>query len=248
MSNPTVLEKPQAAGTSAITSLDDLKRNLDAIWRDLFETSPFLRAIVGGQVTKSLYALYLLETYHYTKHNARNQALVGVRYGDDHTYQKFCFKHAADEVGHEMMALHDVKSLGLGDAELDIPEPLPATTTLTAYLYWISYQGNPLQRLGYSYWAEACYEYVLPMMESVMKKLNLSSGQMTFFVSHADIDEEHSCIVNDLITRKCSTPNDWEAVSAVMETSLRLTGKMMDEVYAGSTPFSVEMDGRHGKW
>ncbi|RYZ85884.1 MAG: iron-containing redox enzyme family protein, partial [Proteobacteria bacterium] len=89
-----------------------------------------------------------------------------------------------------------------------------------------------------------CYEYVLPMMENVMKKLKLSSGQMTFFVSHADIDEEHSRIVNDLITRKCSTRNDWEAVSAVMETSLRLTGKMMDEVYAEHQRLITERSGR----
>ncbi|WNY20322.1 iron-containing redox enzyme family protein [Xylella fastidiosa] len=232
------------ADTPPITSLEGLKRHLDDVWRDLFRISSFLRAIQDGEVTKSLYALYLLETYHYTKHNARNQALVGVRYGDDHLYQKFCFKHAAEEVGHEMMALHDLKNLGLGAIDFEIPDPLPATTTLTAYLYWIAYQGNPLQRLGYSFWAEACYEYVLPMMAKVKEKLQLSTNQMTFFVSHADIDEEHSRIVNDMITRKCRVPADWQAIAEVMETSLRLTGKMMDEVYVEHHRLIAERAGR----
>ncbi|RKH65860.1 iron-containing redox enzyme family protein, partial [Corallococcus llansteffanensis] len=111
-----------------------------------------------------------------------------------------------------------------------IPPPLAATEVLTGYLYWISYQGNPLQRLGYSYWAESCYEYIRPLMGRVQKTLGLTAAQMTFFVAHADIDEDHSALVNEMIAKKCRTPEDWEDVARVMETSLRLTWRMMDEV------------------
>jgi pyrroloquinoline quinone (PQQ) biosynthesis protein C len=214
-------------------SLAALKARVSAIWEEILSTSRFVQAIKSGEITKQLYGLYLIETYHYTRHNARNQALVGVRCPEEQRqYQKFCFVHASEEVGHEQMALHDLVSLGLKDAPPAIPPPLPATDVLTGYLYWISYQGNPLQRLGYSYWAESCYEYVRPLMGQVQKTLGLTPAQMTFFVAHADIDVEHSQLVNDMIVKRCTTADDWDAVGQVMETSLRLTGRMMDEVAA----------------
>ena len=56
-----------------------------------------------------------------------------------------------EETGHENMALRDIRSLGFDVSAVSQMRPLPATETLTAYLYWISVQGNPVQRLGYSF-------------------------------------------------------------------------------------------------
>jgi pyrroloquinoline quinone (PQQ) biosynthesis protein C len=214
-----------------IRDLETLKARLMATWDDLLSNSRFVRTIKSGEATRTLYALYLVETFHYTRHNARNQALVGVRMSeDDRHYQKFCFDHATAEVGHELLALHDLVSLGLERSPI-LPPPLPATEILIAYLYWISYQGNPLQRLGYSYWAESCYNYVRPLLRTVQQTLGLTTTQMTFFIAHAEIDAEHSRLVNSMISKKCADAADWDAVAKVMETSLRLTGRMMDEVH-----------------
>ncbi|RKH43027.1 iron-containing redox enzyme family protein [Corallococcus sp. AB050B] len=226
--------------TQTVSGLEALKHRRSQVWDELLSQSRFVRTIQQGEVTKALYALYLIETYHYTRHNARNQALVGVRCDDDRHYQKFCFNHAEEEVGHEQMALHDVASMGLQPG-FPIPRALPATDVLIAYLYWVSYQGNPLQRLGYSFWAESCYDYIRPLLGKVQKSLGLTPAQMTFFVAHSDIDAEHSQAVDEMIAKKCKTPEDWEDVAQVMETSLRLTWKMMDEV---ADAYAQLVDGR----
>lgn len=135
-----------------------------------------------GSVSKALYALYMIETFHYTAHNARNQGLVGVRHADNPVYAKFCFEHAAQEVGHEKMALHDVMSLGLKSEVFDMPPALPATEVLIAYLYWISFTGNPLQRLGYSYWAENAYQFITPLITRISEVLALKPAQLTFLL------------------------------------------------------------------
>lgn len=215
-----------------IMSLESLKCHLDKTWEELFHHSRFLRFVKEGKTTKFLYAMYLLETYHYTYHNARNQALVGTRKEElDFQYQKFCFQHAAEETGHEQMALNDLKNLGLYNEGVEIPPPLPQTTVLIAYLYWISQHGNPVQRLGYSYWAESCYEYIMPLMDQVTRSLGLTRAQTTFLVAHAEIDKEHSRQVQHMINRVCKTTRDWQDVTEVMETSLKLTGNMMDSIY-----------------
>lgn len=213
--------------------LDSLTATMKSEWGRLFETSPFFREFEAGHISKDLYALWLIETYHYTRHNSRNQALVGVRNpGDDPQYQRFCFQHAADEAGHEQMALHDLRALGYEIDKQNITRPLPETQTLIAYLYWISTTGIPSQRLGYSFWAENCYEFILPPMAKMTESLSLTSAQTTFFVAHSEIDVEHSQQVQAMLLRQCNSEEDWQAVREVMITSLRLTGQMLDAVYS----------------
>lgn len=211
--------------------LERLNDRVAAVWGEILDTSRLVRAIRDGSIDKALYAIYMLETYHYTAHNARNQALVGVRHAELAPYAKFCFEHAAEEVGHERMALHDVMSIGLKGHEFDIPKPLPATEILIAYLYWISFTGNPLQRLGYSYWAENAYVYINPLIDRLRRLLDLQESQLTFFIAHSAIDADHFDEIKSVMRRTCKQDEDWADIERVMETSLRLTGAMLDAVH-----------------
>jgi len=223
----------EQVASDAKARFEALDQKLKATWKDVLEHSKLVHAIERGTIDKRLYALYLLETYQYTLHNARNQALVGVRaISENGPYLKFCFEHASEEAGHELMALHDLLSLGgLKREDFEVPPPLPATEVLIGYLYWISATGNPLRRLGYSYWAENSYHYINPLITHVQRTLQLKPAQMTFFVSHARIDEEHALQVRKMIAQNCKREADWRDVEQVMVTSLRLTGGMMEAVH-----------------
>ena len=212
--------------------IDDLDRESAAVWSEILSKSRLVEAIEKRTIDRKLFAIYMIETYHYTLHNARNQALVGVRAMDQPPqYIKFCFTHAAEETGHELMALHDAKKLGLKDVDFDIPPPLPDTEALIAYLYWISATGNPLQRLGYSYWAENSYHYINPLVHKLKEHLHLEDNQLTFFIAHSEIDDEHAREVQEMLRRHCRSASDWAAVKRVLATSLRLTGRFMEGVY-----------------
>lgn len=212
--------------------LEQLKAKTEAGWKRILDNSRFVRHIQEGKLDRKLYALYLVETYHYTKHNSRNQALVGVKMGDGNPqYQKFCFDHAMEETGHELMAWHDAKALGLSAQLTDLPAPLPATEVLIAYLYWISEHGNPLRRLGYSFWAENSYEYINPLVDKIRTTLDLKNSQMTFFVAHSAIDKEHAEEVERMLKSQCKTEQDWADVAQVAEVTLQLTGNLLEDVY-----------------
>ncbi len=195
--------------------------------------SPYLGQVMEpGFVDKRLYAIYLTETYHYTRHNSRNQALVATRPEElDIRYMKFCLKHAEEEAGHEKMALHDIKNLGYNVSETNLPKPLVSTQTLISYLYYTAQTGNPVARLGYSFWAEQCYSYIEPLLQMISKGLGVPDKAMTFFREHSTIDEKHAIEVQDAITRFAKSPADWEAVEDCMVNSLILTTRMMDEVF-----------------
>lgn len=211
---------------------DRLNARVEAVWNEILGRSKMVSAIREGEVDPRLYALYMIETYHYTSHNARNQALVGVTGRHIHpNYMKFCFHHAYEETGHENLALADVRSLGL-DIEPDgLPKPLPATEVLIAYLYWVAANGNPLQRLGYSFWAESSYDYINPLIGKIRSSLNLNDDQLSFFIAHSEIDSKHAEEVARIMVRHARSDQDWRDIERVMTTSLRLTGRVLDDVF-----------------
>lgn len=233
-------ETGAACASTRLAVAGDRIAQLDAAledsWHELVAPSRFSTRIRSGTFDARLYAIYLIETYHYTLHNSRNQALAGARAFDrEPQFLKFCFKHASEEVGHELLALHDLCSLGLERDTLVLPAPLPSTEVLIAYLYWISQTGNSVQRLGYSFWAERCYRFIGPLLQSARSRLRLQDSQMTFLVAHAQIDDAHGREVVETMERHCRDAADWECVARAMHTSLRLTAQVLDDVEAAFT-------------
>ncbi|MBL7714116.1 MAG: iron-containing redox enzyme family protein [Bdellovibrionales bacterium] len=213
--------------------MDRLKKTLKDFFAEKSSTSKIMEAFEPGKpLDRRLFAIYLIETFHYTRHNARNQAAVAINHVDlDIRYMKYCLKHAHEEAGHEMMAFHDLKSLGYKGTVEKLPEPLPQTQTLIGYLYHVSKTGNPLARLGYSFWAERSYQYIEPMLGAIRDEFGIKKGGMTFFDEHSDIDTKHAAEVEEVIERTCKTDEDWKAIEDCMIMSLKLTGLMMKTVY-----------------
>ena len=194
------------------------------------EIIEFIAQFMGAD--KRPYATFLTQVYYYTSHTARNQALVGSNLANTHVkYMQFCFEHALEETGHELMALHDLKAMGVPivDVDKDMPPMLPATELLVSYLYWVSVQGNPLQRLGFSYWAERSYGVMGHIIDTMVEQLGLDKKQMTFYFNHSDIDDKHAKDVENILLVTCNTVADWKAVYRVAETTIDVSMQMMDQ-------------------
>lgn len=220
-----------------VKSIEALKLVLDEEMGNLANGAYLEQVLTPGFVDKRIYAIYLIETYHYTYHNARNQALVATRpERGDVRYMKYCLKHAMEEAGHELMALHDLKKAGYSSIDYkvmtdeDLPKPLMETEVLISYLYRVSSTGNPLARLGYSFWAERVYEYLAPLM-MMFNHLGVEKSAMTFLTDHSSIDQEHAIEVDRAINMFAKNDQDWADIENCMRTSLRLKARVMDAVF-----------------
>ena len=212
------------------------ERTLGSLWNDIKDSNSLIKAIKGGLDDKRLYGLYLIQTFHYTFHNSRNQALVvkNIRGSkpSEIQYMKYCLKHAQEEAGHELMALHDLNGLGLGHFEPEsLPEALPEAKALTHYLYAISETGNPYQRLGYSFWAEGSYKFFGDVLASCQRQMGLKPAQMTFFIEHSDIDADHYDQIKEIIAQVVKSPEDLRDIERVMKDSLYGTAQVLEGVY-----------------
>lgn len=211
--------------------LQQLKQKLNHYMTQQKESWSFLKVIRPGYASKKLYAIYMMETYHYTFHNARSQAAIPSRRDEMNiNYMKFCLHHAGEEAGHEMMAFSDIKKLGFNIRKDNLPTPLPATQELIRYIYHTAESENPLARLGYSFWAERVYTYISPLLKLMKFGVGIPDKSMTFFKQHSDIDAKHADEVDEAIVRFAKTDADWKAIEDCMIGTLDRTIKMTHEV------------------
>jgi hypothetical protein len=203
-------------------------------WQEIFNkpiAEEIQKIIASGD--KKLYGLWLTQVAHLTKHTSAHQAMVGTRIDEiSIPYMKFCYEHALEEVGHEFMAINDLKKLGVNVKTVrDLPKPMAATENLTAFLYYAAERAHPATRLGFSYWAEKCYPFIQSLATTTKDALGLDDKQMTFFVSHSEIDEKHADDVEKVIQIVCESEADWEAVTTGMIETLNMAVKIFEEIY-----------------
>lgn len=208
--------------------IQTLQQIVDAEWARI-KTGEFWHCVMSQPVRRPLYRDLMLQVYHYSRHNSMNQAVTAFVPAPEGLL-KFVYRHAAEELGHERMVIHDLKSVGLFD-EADLArQPMPATEALIGYLYYVSLRYGAVARLGYSFWAEGVYGHIAGPFAKISQDLQLTSKNLTFFGSHAQADEAHIQQVTDAIERFAVTPAEQAQVVQVARTTLFLTGQLLDQV------------------
>ncbi len=205
-----------------------LREAVDAEWRAI-KQGLFWRQVLAQPVPRALYRDLMLQVYHYSRHNSVNQAVAAFVPAPEGLL-KFVYRHAAEELGHERMVIHDLRSVGLFDEQMLADPPLPATEALVGYLYSVSLRYGAIARLGYSFWAESVYDHIREPFDKICQDLGLRPANVTFFGTHAQADEAHSQQVEDAITRFATTPEDQALVERVARTTLFLTGQLLEQV------------------
>ncbi|WP_228762860.1 iron-containing redox enzyme family protein [Xylella fastidiosa] len=171
------------------------------------------------------------QIYHYTRHNSVNQAAAAYSTApENRRLLRFVYKHALEELGHEQMVVHDLKSINLYNEGFENLRPLPATQALISYLYKVALDKGAVARLGYSYWAENCYGHIDPLLRKFSNDLNLTKNNMSFFVAHSEIDSKHSDEVNEAISFSELTKDEEEEIINTDVTTLYLTGQILEQV------------------
>jgi len=98
------------------------------------------------------------------------------------------------------------------------------------YHYAFHTARNPVQRLGYSFWAETSYDHIRGFMDNLSTSMQLDKKQMTFFYNHSSIDDKHAKDVEKILLHICKTEEDWKAVSQSATITLDLTHQVLKAV------------------
>ena len=226
MSSLAVALEPRHVVAQSFVS--QLRETVEAEWAQI-KRGEFWTRVMREPVTRPLYRDLMMQVYHYSRHNSVNQAVAAFVPAPDGLL-KFVYRHAAEELGHEKMVVHDLKSIDLFREADTQAAPLPATEAMIGYLYYVSLRYGAVARLGYSFWAEGAHQHIQEPLGKICRDLNLTSKNVTFFGAHAEADQEHIQQVEDAIERYAVTPHDQALVRKVALTTLSLTGQLLDQV------------------
>lgn len=223
--------------TTNHTEIDQLDQAISDSWNSIF-TAEMASQVTGTRMSKDrrLYALYLTQVYHYAYHTPRILALAGANaFNTDTYFLQHLFEHALEETGHELMALHDLKMLGVeygAQAPHGLPRMLPATEAMIGYVKCLATSETPYRVMGYSYWIERPYRHICSFMEQLGKDMALNRQQLTFYYNHLHIDQKHGQDIEHILIRICQSPEQWAAVREAALQSMQLMFNMLLQIIA----------------
>jgi|HubBroStandDraft_1064217.scaffolds.fasta_scaffold24840_3 pyrroloquinoline quinone (PQQ) biosynthesis protein C len=196
-----------------------------------FEGSSAMTMLGCGTLTLAHYKAVLRETYHYAKEDPQIQALATVYFrGQDRDTVKMFLKHATSEVGHDRMALEDLKTLGQDVSAIPSSLPLPTTIALTAFPFYQVQYHNPIGYLGYLYFLEHMPTQAGAGYMTALRAAGVPKEAMTFFTEHMTVDIAHNNLMREYLRRLVRTEADLSAVTY----AIRVTGHLYGEMLAGA--------------
>jgi pyrroloquinoline quinone (PQQ) biosynthesis protein C len=214
--------------------IQKLNDSIEKMWEQIFSSEmaqQFISSFMGKD--KRIYALYLTQVYYYAYYTPRNLAIAGANLNTtDTNFMHHCFEHAMEETGHELMALNDLRMLGLTIEKLpeDMPRILPSTETMIGYVKFLATSSNPYRIMGYSYWIERPYRHILKFMEQMEVAMGLNKNQMTFYYNHKEIDKKHGQDIENAIISLCATQNYWDGIREATLTTMQLMLNLLLEI------------------
>ena len=98
-----VVSRVPVAGNALFT--ETLRKTVDAEWAKI-KQGAFWRQVMSKPVSPVLWRNFLVEVYHYSRHNSMNQAVAAFVPAPEGLL-KFVYKHAGEELGHDLQSILD---------------------------------------------------------------------------------------------------------------------------------------------
>ena len=193
-----------------------------------FNNSPAIAALASGELGIAHYKSILREIYHYAREDPQIQALATVYFrGKDREFVRQFLKHATMEIGHDLMALDDLKNLGEDVSSIPSSNPLPTTVGLISFpFYQINYL-NPIGYLGYLYFLEYMPTQQGASYGAALVKAGVPQSAMSFLNEHMTVDVGHNKLMEGYLQTLVRNQADLDAVIYAMRATACLYAQML---------------------
>lgn len=202
------------------------------IWGKIKDTSPrprWQQLFTEGKFTKSHYAGFLRETYFQAGMNPQLQAFTTmfIKKRLYNVYSMF-FEHARSELKHDLLALDDLKNLGIDVSGIENEFPLPETEGFSSFVIKQIMFDDPVCYLGYLFHLEFTPTQDGPSYINYLKKIGVEEASLTFLDEHATVDIGHNNLMEKYLRILIDTPEKEKLFNYSLECAIRLHDLMMD--------------------
>lgn len=197
-----------------------------------FVASAPIQRLLDGKINVQHYKAFLRETYFYTRENPQLQAWITAWFkGEDRRMVKPFLRHAISEIGHDQLALDDLKSLGANILSIPHGYPLSATSAFTAFPFWSAQFRNPVSYLGYLYFLEAMPTTSGEGLMKALERIGIPQTAMTFISDHTTIDVSHIKLMDIYLDKLIKNETDLSDVSYAIEATGELYTAMIHAAF-----------------
>lgn len=192
----------------------------------------WFQRMATGDLNVAHYASLLRQTYHHAKWNPQIQACATLWFKDNpHDVVKKFFQHAISEIGHDLLALNDLKALGQNVSGIEFEEPLPATRALIAFPIFEMQWRSPLVYLGYLYHLEYLPTQSGRSYVEMLTKIGVPKEALTFIEEHSVADIHHNKMMEFYISKLVKTESDARIVISAAQATCKLHEHMMCDAF-----------------
>jgi len=213
-------------------AFDDLQVAWNQVETRFMRSEPMVR-LFDGVITTDHYAAYLRETYFYTRENPQIQAIATAWFrGPDRQTVKAFLRHAFSEVGHDALALADLKTLGRDVSFIPDEQPLPSTAALISFPFYAIQYRSPLSYLGYLFFLEFLPTTRGADIAAALAKIGVPPAAMAFLAEHQSVDVHHNRLMQDYAATMLRKPSDIAEAIYCMEVTGELYARMIQGAFA----------------
>jgi hypothetical protein len=215
----------------SIERMTEIKHAWTPIIEDFNSSGP-LKRLGSGNISIEHYKSVLRQIFHYSREDPQIQALTTIYFrGKQRQLIRKFYQHAISEIGHDQLALNDLRSLGEDVSQIPFERPLPATIALIAYpIYQIQFH-NPVGYLGYLFFLEFMPTGNGRKYMTMLENLGVPESAMTFIRDHATIDVGHNKLMEVYVNELVVTEEDLESVIYAMRVTAKLYADMIESAF-----------------
>jgi len=196
---------------------------------------PAFQRLANELLTIEHYRSILRQIYIQTRDNPQVQAAVTIKIqGKSRTIIKKMMGHALSEVGHDQLALEDLKTLGEDVESIGSMRPLPGTAALMAFSYHAGMHMTPACYFGYLYFLESMPVTSGQAHISRLKALGVPEKAMTFIKEHAQFDVNHMRLNEEYISELVTDELALADFIFGMRTTATLYARMLEDAFSAA--------------
>ena len=209
------------------------------------EQNPIFEKIHDGSFTRWHYLAYLKETYHLVRHTPSYLKVAAERINPDENWLRdYYLRYAEDESGHELLCVHDIRTLGADPDEVLANKPLGGSWSMITQNYFLSSFGNPVSLIGDTIATEGLGSSLATSVADVLEeKYGFPHAATTFLRVHGEVDEEHMEAARQALESFGPEENHYNDIFHTWKMTLRYYGQLFADVIVQGDEWNNEHGG-----
>jgi|SRR5690554_176334 len=199
----------------------------------LLENCEFVKEIMGSnkELVLKIYTEYLRYCYHYVSLSSSFTPLAARRLDVKHLHvRKWILEHSGEELGHELMAINDLKKLGVDTDKVKTENPPIGVLGYVSFFHYKVAIDNPWCAFGVLYFLEGMATKLAPMIAKNVAGHLGEIRALSFFKEHGDLDVDHMKEQRAVLEKADLTNDDLEAIANTIIQTAHMKKFMLDKL------------------